>query len=325
MYRTAAVPPLIGSFMRYPLLFGVALLAAHCAAAAPAPRHPAAATASMAVAASAATAAVVSVHFSSVPSRAPGSRIRFDDGSIFHADYMADFWSRPDAPARGATPSRDAPGNVMRTIGRFGGKQDQPGAAAMRRKLDAVLPRLLAHPALAGIRGASVRPGGYFGHQRGGPMGHAIPGRTTLTVYPVNLDDPLTRAYPDGTFHTPGEGAGLRVIVNDTDELARRAPRGTWRGMTVLRDGFMLVVPNTDRPLYVATPDGGQVMNPDLIDTSRPRSDIQFMVIEVGTSSSEHSEIVHGRVAPAGETGRLVGVLYNTDWRAFLAEIDAIR
>ncbi|WP_020653088.1 hypothetical protein [Massilia niastensis] len=259
------------------------------------------------------------------PLAPPRARIRFDEGAIFYADYMADYWSRPDAVTRGTTPSADAPGNIVAMPSRFGGKLNQPGVAEMRRKLEAVFPRVLAHPALANIRGASLRPGAYFGHGRGGPMGHALPGKASLIAYPVNLADPLTQKFPDGTFHTPGEGPSLVISVNDTDELAGRQPVGTRNGMTVLRDGYMLAISNTDRPLYVSDGSGGQVMNPDLIDTSRPRSDIQFMTVYVGRSSSETSEIVHQRVHPTTNTGRLVGVLYNTDWRALLQEVDGIR
>jgi hypothetical protein len=34
---------------------------------------------------------------------------------------------------------------------------------------------------------------------------------------------------------------------------------------------------------------------------------------------------VHRRVRPTGNTGRLVGVLYNTDWEALLQEINQLR
>lgn len=285
--------------------FAIALLAAQ-----PAPAQTPAATAG---------------YFAPMPAAAPGTRITFDDDAIFYGDYMAYYWSRPGALTRSTDPSADARGNVMPKPPLFGGQQKYAGAAAMRRKLDAVFPRLLAHPALANIRGASLRPGGSFGRRRGGPMDHAIAGTVSLIAYPVTLSDKATIAYPDGTFHTSGEGPVLRVGVNDTQELEGRAPVGTWNGMAVLRDGFMLVVPNTDRALYVTGDDGRQIVNPDLIDRSRPSTDIQFMTIQVGTDSSTHSEIVRQRVHPTANVGRLVGVMYNTDWRALLAEVNSVR
>lgn len=256
------------------------------------------------------------------PAAPRAARFTFDDGAIFHGDYLADYWSRPDALTRGATPDRDAPGHVIGQPASFGGSRKYPGSAELQRKLEAIFPRILAHPALAGIRGASLRPGGGFGHARGGPMGHALAAQATLLAYPIRLDDPATQRFPDGSFHSPGEGAVLRIGVNDTDELEGRAPLGAWKGMTVLRDGYMFVIPNTERPLYLRDASGRQVLNPDLIDVSRPRADIQFMTVQVGTSSSEHGEIVRQRVHPTTEVGRLVGVLYNTDWRTLLREIN---
>lgn len=260
------------------------------------------------------------------PAPAPVSparkRIRFDEGAIFHGDYLADYWSRPDANTRGATADLDAPGHVIGKPAGFGGKLSQPGVNEMRRKLEAIFPRVLSHPALAGIRGASLRPGGGFGPERGGPMGHAVAGRATLVAYPIHLGAPETQKFPDGSFHTPGEGPVLRIAVNDTDELEGRAPIGTWNGMTVLRGGYMFVIPNTERPLHVKDASGRLVLNPHLIDLSRPRADIQFMTVHVGTTSSEHGEIARQRVHPATGIGRLVGVLYNTDWRSLLREVN---
>ena len=253
------------------------------------------------------------------------SRIRFDDGTVFHGDYLADYWSRPDTgmrDTRGATPDRDAPGHVIGKPPGFGGSRDHAGAADMQRKLEAIFPRVLAHPALAGIRGSSLRPGGSFGHANGGPMRHALAGEVSLRAYPIRLDDPDTQKFPDGTFHSPGEGAVLRIGVNDTDQLEGRTPLGTWNGMTVLRGGYMFVIPNTERPLYLRDASGRQVLNPNLIDSTRPRADIQFMTVYVGTSSAEQSEVLRQRVLPTSGFGRLVGVLYNTDWRTLLREVN---
>ncbi|MBQ5938626.1 hypothetical protein [Massilia sp. AB1] len=260
------------------------------------------------------------------PTAAPrAARMRFEDGTILYGDYLADYWSRPDASTRGATPDSDALGHVIGKPLSFGGSRKVVGTADMQRKLEAIFPRVLAHPALAGIRGSSLRPGGGFGHANGGPMRHATAGQATLLAYPIRLEDPETHKFPDGTFHSPGEGVVLRIGVNDTDELDGRTPLGTWNGMTVLRAGYMFVIPNTERPLYVRDASGRQVVNPNLIDVTRPRSDIQFMTVYVGTDSAEHNEVVRQRVLPTSGFGRLVGVLYNTDWRTLLREVNDIR
>lgn len=281
---------------------------------------PASVPAAAPVPAPAAANAAVSYPAPAVGPRA--ARIKFDDGVIFYGDYLADYWSRPDAGTRGATPDQDAPGHVIGKPLSFGGSRKYAGTADMQRKLEAVFPRVLAHPALADIRGSSLRPGGGFGHANGGPMRHAVAGQATLLAYPIRLGDPETHRFPDGTFHSPGEGVVLRIGVNDTDELEGRAPLGTWNGMTVLRGGYMFVIPNTERPLYVRDASGRQMLNPNLIDSSRPRTDIQFMTVYVGTDSAEHSEIVRQRVLPTSGVGRLVGVLYNTDWRTLLREVN---
>jgi hypothetical protein len=251
-------------------------------------------------------------------------RMRLEDGTVFYADYIADYWSRPDPGTRGSTPDTDALGHVMTKPSHFGGSQKKPGFAEMQCKLETVVTRVLQHPALANIRGASLVWFASFGHDNGGPLGHAIPGRLKLIAYPIRLGDPETRRYPDGTVHSPGEGPNLEITVNDPDEIGTRESNGSWKGMTVLRKGYMFVISNTDRPLYVD--DGGRmVVNPDLVDTSRPRSDIQFMTVYMGDASHTMSDLTHGRIAPTSNTGRLIGTLYNTDWRAVLQEADAAR
>ena len=256
-----------------------------------------------------------------VTGRPAPARIRFDDGTPFPADYMADYWSRIEGEARGATPSEDAPGHILIKPDRFGGAVTEPGAPQLQRKLEAVFLRVLSHPALAHIRGASLRPGGSIGHE-GGAQRHALAGKAVLLAHPLNLADPNTKKFADGSYHTPGEAPVMKISVNDPDELYRREPIGSWNGMIVLRGGYMLVIPNTERPLYVRGADGRQVLNPQLIDATRPRADIQFMTVYVGTDSSEHSEIVRQRVLPTSGVGRLVGVLYNTDWRSLLREVN---
>lgn len=55
------------------------------------------------------------------------------------------------------------------------------------------------HPALAGIRASILVWFASFGHERGGPVTHAIPARMALMAYPIRLADPQTKRYPDGT------------------------------------------------------------------------------------------------------------------------------
>jgi hypothetical protein len=179
------------------------------------------------------------------------------------------------------------------------------------------------HPALAGIRGSSLVWFASFGLERGGPVTHAIPARMALMAYPIRLADPQTKRYPDGTYHSPGEAPSLVITVNDPDQLERRQPIGSWNGMTVLRGGHMFALSNNGRPLYVDGPDGGKVLNPDLLDTARPRSDIQFMTVYVGMASHDASALTHRRIAPLGGIGRLVGTMYNSDWRAMMLDANA--
>ncbi|KFI07107.1 hypothetical protein JN27_11165 [Massilia sp. BSC265] len=251
-------------------------------------------------------------------------RMRLGDGTVFYGDYIADYWSRPDAATRGSTPDTDALGNIVAKPAHFSGNQKKPEFAQLQRKLETVATRVLQHPALDGIRGASLVWFADFKHDNRGPLGHALPGRLRLIAYPIRLGDPATKRYPDGTHHTPGEGPVLEITVNDPDEIGTRQPNGSWKGMTVLRKGYMFVLSNTDRPLYVD--DGGRmIVNPDLVDKSRPRSDIQFMTVYVGDGSHVMGELTHKRIEPTSNTGRLIGTLYNTDWQAVLHEANAVR
>jgi len=243
-------------------------------------------------------------------------RMRLEDGTVFYGDYIADYWSRPDASDRGSTPSLDAPGRILAGPLKFGASRKQPEYAALQRKLETVVARVMQHPALARVRGASLVWGAYFGHDDGR---QPLVAKLSVIAYPIKLDDPDTRRFPDGGYHTPGEGPVLRITVNDPEEIGTRQPSGGYRGMTVLREGYMFVVPNTDRPLFVEA-DGMKAVNPDLLDRTRARSDIQFMTVYVGAAGPTMSNLTHKRVDPVGNTGRLIGVLYNTDWHGILRE-----
>ncbi len=264
-----------------------------------------------------------------VASQGTAETYRLDSGEVFNGAYLADYWSRNRDDPRGDNPSADAPGRLISSKPVFGGDLKQPAVQAVRRKLEALNTLLLAHPTLARIRGGSIAPGGGFYHERGGPLGHAVPGTLTINVYPIALDNKKTIKFADGTHHTPGEADSIRISVNDTDLLEGRAPIGEWNGMPVVQRGgsYMLVISNSERPLFVeeGTGAGAQlVMNPNLIDKSRPRSDIQFMTVYVGTSRPIRTEIERGRLSPLSPAGRLVGMMFNTDWPALMRQVDAM-
>lgn len=248
-------------------------------------------------------------------------RMRLEDGTPFYADYIAEYWSRPDAVTRGSTPRLDAPGYTMPGPARFGASKKQPEYALMQRRLEAVIARVMAHPALVGIRGASLTWTADFGYDGGK---RPLVASASMIARPINLDDPKTKRYPDGSFHTPGEGPVLEITVNNPEEIGMRRSSGSYKGMTVLRNGYMFVIANTDRPLLVGSGDAAE-LNPDLLDTTRPRSDIQFMTVYVGAASPTEQNLFHKRVDPVGNAGRLIGVLYNIDWPAVLAEASAMR
>lgn len=248
-------------------------------------------------------------------------RMRLEDGTVFYADYIVDYWSRPDAATRGSTPDLDAPGYIRARPPQFGRSRKQADYVVLQRKLETVMARVLEHPALANIRGSSLVWTADFGHDAGGRS--ALPASVSLIAYPVNLDDPKTKRHPDGSFHTPGEGPVLKITVNNPEEIGTRQPSGSWQGMTVLRYGYMFVVPNTDRPLFIEA-DGMKAVNPGLLDDTRPRSDIQFMTVYVGASGPTMSNLTHKRIDPVGPAGRLIGVLWNLDWRAILQEAEAV-
>lgn len=252
---------------------------------------------------------------------------RFEGGEPFYADYIAAYWRDPNAPNRGETPSEDAPGVVVTKLV-FGGKLKEPGVPEMRRKFEALFPMVLAHPALKDIRGSSLSLGGSFGDDLGMQSGPVVVGRMTIGAEPIHLDNPKTIRLKDGTYATyMHDQAPLEISVNDIHVLDGRSPIGTWNGMTVVHrsSGYMLIVSNTDRPVYLSQGSGRTIqytVNPDLIDPSRPKSDIQFMTIYAGTASHIWSAIAHGKEKPTSSIGRLLGVMLNTDWPAVLKEIN---
>lgn len=248
-------------------------------------------------------------------------RMRLENGEAFHADYIIDYWSRPDAVTRGSTPDLDAPGWIMPIPAKFGASRKQADYALLQRRLERIIARVMAHPALVGIRGASLTWSADFGYDGGK---RPLVADISMLARPIDLDDPKTKRYPDGSFHTPGEGPVLRITVNNPEEIGSRRSSGNYKGMTVLRHGYMFVVPNTDRPLLVGPADDTQV-NPDLLDDARPRSDIQFMTVYVGAFIPSELHLVQKRIDPVGNAGRLIGVLYNIDWHAVLKEASALQ
>ena len=248
-------------------------------------------------------------------------RMRLENGEPFHADYIIDYWSRPDALTRGSTPELDAPGWIMPIPSKFGASKKGADYALLQRRLERIIARVMEHPALVGIRGASLTWSANFGYEGGK---RPLVANISMLARPISLDDPKTKRYPDGSFHTPGEGPVLEITVNNPEEIGSRRSSGSYKGMTVLRHGYMFVIPNTDRPLLVGPADDTQV-NPDLLDDARPRSDIQFMTVYVGAFIPSELHLVQKRIDPVGNAGRLIGVLYNIDWHAVLKEASALQ
>ncbi len=274
--------------------------------------------------AKAATAAAPAAPAASAPTIRAGAReqrMRLENGEPFHADYIIDYWSRPGALTRGSTPELDAPGWIMPIPSKFGASKKGADYALLQRRLERIIARVMEHPALVGIRGASLTWSANFGYDGGK---RPLVANISMLARPISLDDPKTKRYPDGSFHTPGEGPVLEITVNNPEEIGSRRSSGSYKGMTVLRHGYMFVIPNTDRPLLVGPADDTQV-NPDLLDDARPRSDIQFMTVHVGAFIPSELHLVQKRIDPVGNTGRLIGVLYNIDWHALLKEASALQ
>ncbi|WP_292039756.1 hypothetical protein [Massilia sp. UBA6681] len=272
-------------------------------------------------AAAAAAPAAPAAGAPTVRSGAREQRMRLENGEPFHADYIIDYWSRPDALTRGSTPELDAPGWIMPIPSKFGASKKGADYALLQRRLERIIARVMEHPALVGIRGASLTWSANFGYDGGK---RPLVANISMLARPISLDDPKTKRYPDGSFHTPGEGPVLEITVNNPEEIGSRRSSGSYKGMTVLRHGYMFVIPNTDRPLLVGPADDTQV-NPDLLDDARPRSDIQFMTVYVGAFIPSELHLVQKRIDPVGNAGRLIGVLYNIDWHAVLEEASALQ
>ncbi|MDI1238049.1 MAG: hypothetical protein PSV26_11255 [Polaromonas sp.] len=247
-----------------------------------------------------------------------GPEVVLDNAADFPPHGIIQAWRQPGTIGMAPGPAGAVMGHVeMQTT--YGGNLSLPGVATMRAKLDALYSLLLSQPPLLNPQGVSIGPGGGLGHRRGGAVGPTVTGSLVIRAYPLKPDSKTTKRYPDGTQHTPGEGDALNVLVNDTDALRDPLPIGSYNGMTVLRrgGGYQLVVLNTTRPLLV-----NGVLNRDLIDPARPASDIQFLVIYLGAASPTWSALRKGQLHPASGTGRLLGLMFNTDWRSLLKQIE---
>ncbi|WP_332748980.1 hypothetical protein [Hydrogenophaga sp.] len=244
--------------------------------------------------------------------------VSLDSARDFSPNNINRAWRQPDtvgvAPGAGGA----VRGHVEAKTS-YGGNAESPGVVSMRKKLDALYGMLLKQPPLMSPQGISVVPGGGFANPRPGATTKAVVGGLVVRAYPIKPDHMTTQSYPDGTFHTPGEGCSLNVLVNDTYSLRSSRLLGIYNGMTLFQrgGGYQLVVLNTPRPLLV-----NGVLNRDLIDPSRPASDIQVLVISVRAPSSTWSELERGQLHPASGAGRLLGVMFSADWRGLLRQIE---
>ncbi|MCY1165131.1 hypothetical protein D9M73_50310 [compost metagenome] len=251
--------------------------------------------------------------------RAPGGAAgKFENGAAFHAEYIVQAWKTPISAGTLPGESGSAKGRINPKTA-YGGKLSEPGAAAMRARLDRMYGLLLKQPPLVNVQGVSLMQGGSFGGKRGAATKTAVMASLMVYAFPINLENKATVRDADGSFYTPGEGDNLNIVVNDPHDLANPVVLGTYNGLTVLRrgGGYRLVVLNTDRPLLV----NGE-LNKDLIDPLRPASDIQFMVIYVGAASSTWSSMSKGTLHPASGPGRMLGVMFNTDWPGLLKQVN---
>jgi hypothetical protein len=249
-----------------------------------------------------------------------GDGARMFEGAPFYAQYIVDYWRQPPAMAS-ADPSRRTPGWTVDKTHTGGGPTTGPGVAEIRAKLDRLQGELLRHPLLRDPQGFSMTVSGAMGPARGGPMPVPATGAIAVGAYPLHLDDPATRRRPDGRYHTPGEASFLEVRVNELDDLDGRQPVGRWNDIALVNrgDGYMLVLNNSGRPLFLANPPYGYQLNPQLLDPSRPAGQIQFLTARV---SSQWRGMPQQQLDPASSLGRMIGVLFLTDWKALLRQVE---
>lgn len=247
-------------------------------------------------------------------------------GTPFYGEYIADYWKQPGASTRGDTPSTDALGRMLVSKVNFSGKTNHPGAQGLRQKLERILAKVLPHPAINPARGASLTVSGLLGHGDMSPIGRILPGSVSINAYSIFLDSPNTRQYPDGTYITTGnEADSLRIEINDPGVLTDRMHAGTYNGIDLFRrgSGYMLLINNTSRPSTIpGRGNSAPVGNPDILDPNRPLDDIQIMTIYVGTSSNIWSDAARKKLKPTSTPGRLIGVMFSTDWASILDEVN---
>lgn len=244
--------------------------------------------------------------------------VSLDRARDFPPNNITRAWRQPETVGVGPGSGGAVRGHVEAKTS-YGGNTESLGVVSMRKKLDALYEVLLKEPPLISPLGISVVPGGGFANPRPGATTKAVVGGLLVRAYPIKPGHMTTQRYPDGTFHTPGEGCSLNVLVNDTYSLRSSRLLGIYNGMTLFQrgGGYQLVALNTTRPLLV-----NGVINRDLIDPSRPASDIQVLVISVRAPSSNWSDLERGQLHPASGAGRLLGVMFGADWLGLLKKIE---
>ncbi|WP_252273475.1 hypothetical protein [Pseudomonas subflava] len=242
-----------------------------------------------------------------------GARMFYDEP--FYAQYIVDYWRAP------RDTSRLTPGWYPDKPFGGGGPTSGPGVAEIRGKLLRMQGELMKHPLLKDPHGFSSTVGGAMGPVRGGPMPTPATGGVSIGAYPLHPNDKTTVRMPNGRYRTPGEASMLVLRANELEDLVHRKPVGRWNDIAMVerRGGYMLVLNNSGRPLYLADPVYGYRLNPQLLDRSRPAGEIQFLTVSV---TSEWRGMPQKQLEPANTLGRMIGVLFLTDWKALLRQVE---
>lgn len=232
-------------------------------------------------------------------------------------DYLVRYWEQyPNAKERrGHTPRL---GRVHRTIQASQVEErwsPPPGVIdELHRQAQTIIDAILEHPFMARSEGVKFYP--YITYTR-----RRDRAGTEVYGFQLNISFPkiVGGQAADGRWDQTLPGTTQMVIMSNVAPASNESPIGAYRGLNMV--GLREIVLNTTgRPLWLSEFRGGQgkpIVNPELFDPARPKTDIQTLIIKAGAH-----QIGGYAIAPDHEIGRNVAAGFLTDWKGLVDRLN---
>lgn len=241
-------------------------------------------------------------------------------GGLAYWDYLVRYWETyPHAKERaGHTPRLGRVHFTIQASQVEHGWAPPPGVRAeLERQAQAVVDAVLAHPYMQRSEDVATSAMATYTRRRD-QAGTEVYGFQVRFGFGKLRRD--ARQAPDGRWDGNLPGPASLVIHSNFVPSGWRSA-GFYRGIEVLGNRAPLIK-SIERPIWVSEFRGGQgpsILNPELFDPARPKTDIQVLVVE----SSAQRFVGGPRTAPDTDIARSVAAAFSTDWKDLVDRLNS--